>query len=319
MRTDATVAVVAPSLFLSVTIEDGSPEHPAAHDIHVHAGGQGVWVARMLVNLGEHPVVCAPLGGETGRALHGLARSWDIDVDAVMVEGPSPAYVHDRRGGERREIARSGVPQLDRHEVDALYGRVLARALETSLCVITGRWEAGGVDTDFYRRLGADLAAAGVATVGDLHGDELDAYLDGGELLWLKISDEELVDDGRLDEGSEDDEEAVFAAAAELARRGARGVVVSRSDGPSLAVVDGERLRVHGPTMEVVDRTGTGDSMTAALAAARRHDRPTEETLRTAWAAGAANVLRHGLGSADRDLIARLSRQVRVDHLEPPP
>lgn len=316
VSTDPTVTVVAPSLFLSVTIEDGGDD-PDTQDIHVHAGGQGIWVARMLTNLGERPVVCAPLGGESGRALHGLARVWDIDVDGVPIEGPSPAYVHDRRGGERRELARSAVPQLDRHEVDELYGRVLAHGLATSLCVITGRWDATGVPTDFYRRLGADLAAAGIASVGDLHADELDAYLDGGELQWLKISEEDLVADSRLDAG-EDSEEAVLAAARDLVEHGARAVVVSRSDRPALAVVEGDCLRISGPTLEAVDPTGTGDSMTAALAAALRHEIPPETALRRAWAAGAANVLRHGLGSADRELIDRLSHQVQIDHLESP-
>ena len=307
-----TVAIVAPSLYLSVTIEDG-PE-PGAPEIHVHAGGQGIWVARMLVALGERPVVCAPLGGETGRALRGLAREWGIDVEVVRVEGASPAYVCDRRSGERVEIARSAAPQLDRHELDALYGRVLGRALATSLCIVTGRWSQADVPDGFYRRLASDLAAAGVATVGDLHAAELDVFLDGGGLDWLKISDEELAADGRVVEGA--DEGALLTAARELGAHGARNVVVSRSERPCLALLGDTTLRVSGPVLRPVDSTGTGDSMTAALASAWRHGREPEDVLRLAWAAGAANVLRHGRGSADRDLIERLAEQVLIEHLD---
>ena len=39
---------------------------PGEPDIHVHAGGQGVWQARMLSSLGVRVVLCAGLGGEAG-------------------------------------------------------------------------------------------------------------------------------------------------------------------------------------------------------------------------------------------------------------
>ena len=35
-------------------------------DVHFHAGGQGVWVARMAGELGACPVLCGFAGGETG-------------------------------------------------------------------------------------------------------------------------------------------------------------------------------------------------------------------------------------------------------------
>ncbi len=304
---DATVAVLAPSLLLTVTIErDAGTEHD---EIHLHAGGQAVWVARMLSHLGEHPVVCAPVGGETGRALEGLLADWQIELDAVRMESASPSYVHDRRGGERRVVARSPVPELDRHDADELYGHMLQRALSTGVCVVTGRL-AHDVSTDFYARMAADLAETEVAVVGDLHGPELDAWLDAGPLDWLKVSKDDLVEDGTLDDEAEDDE--VLAAAADLAGRGAVHVVVSRSSLPALVHTPGGRFRVGGPQLEVVDHTGTGDSMTAALAVAVVRDLDTESAVRLSWAAGAANVVRHGLGSASTDLVDTLARRVVV-------
>jgi 1-phosphofructokinase len=57
--------------------------------------------------------------------------------------------------------------------------------------------------------------------------------------------------------------------------------------------------------------------MTAGLAAGLRRDLPIEDTLRLACAAGAANVTRHGLGSADADLIPGLVARVEVSELSP--
>lgn len=58
-----TIAVFSPTPLLTVTIEarsDGGPE------LHVHAGGQGFWVARMIARLGEPVALCAPFGEDAG-------------------------------------------------------------------------------------------------------------------------------------------------------------------------------------------------------------------------------------------------------------
>ncbi len=44
------------------------PDRP---EVHVHAGGQGFWVARMAAKLGAEVALCCALGGEPGRVLPG--------------------------------------------------------------------------------------------------------------------------------------------------------------------------------------------------------------------------------------------------------
>ena len=61
----ARVCVFAPAPLLTVTIEskaDGSGDD----EIHVHAGGQGFWIARLVAELGVEVVLCGSFGGETG-------------------------------------------------------------------------------------------------------------------------------------------------------------------------------------------------------------------------------------------------------------
>lgn len=164
--TDSTIAVLAPSVYVSITIEEGLREED---EIHIHAGGQGIWVARMLRQFFHDATVCAPVGGEAGETLLGLTASWGITLTPVRTTAPTPAYVHDRRGGERVEVARARVSELHRHEVDELYNRILELALAAQACVVTGPVSDGQLPFDVYRRLGADLAAAGVKVVGDLH------------------------------------------------------------------------------------------------------------------------------------------------------
>lgn len=53
--------------------------------------------------------------------------------------------------------------------------------------------------------------------------------------------------------------------------------------------------------------------MTAGLAAGLIEGLDAEQTLKLACAAGAANVTRHGLGSASEDLIAELAERIEVE------
>lgn len=107
--------------------------------------------------------------------------------------------------------------------------------------------------------------------------------------------------------------------AGSLIEAGARSVVLSRQHEPTLACFGTTWYLARTPALAPADHRGAGDSMTAGLAAAMRQGLGHEDTLRLASAAGAANVTRHGLGSADAELIPGLINKVEVDWLSPAP
>jgi 1-phosphofructokinase len=302
------IAVFAPSVSISVTIEPG----PEADDIHIHAGGQGIWVARMLRQLGAHPVVVAPVGGEPGRTLVGLTGEWGIDLQGIDTIGDTAAYVHDRRSGEREELARSGSRKLHRHEVDQLYHRFLELALAAGRGVVTGPIDEDLLPMDTFRRLGSDLAVNDVEVAADLHGTALTSFLEGGPVAVLKISAGDLVEDGRLADEDRYDDQAVAALTEELAHDGVVRVVVSRGGAPIFARFPEGCWTATGPELQAVDTKGSGDSMTAALTLGLVDGLAPEQTLARAWAAGAANVTRHGLASAATGLIEQLAERAEV-------
>ncbi|MDH3725385.1 MAG: PfkB family carbohydrate kinase [Thermoleophilia bacterium] len=310
----ANVCVFAPSLFVTVTIEGSHGR--VGDEIHFHPGGQGFWIARMLRHLGERPVLCGPVGGESGKVLRGLMAQWGVEFAPVPMTQDTPAYVHDRREGERLEVAASALPALNRHELDDLYGRTLERALASGLVVLAGRHPGHDVDLDIYERLGSDLGSAGVGVVADLHGLELDALIATASISVLKVSDDDLIEAGRL---RDDTEAAALTAVADLRREGAESVVLSRAERPALAGFPEGLFRVHPPHMDTADPRGAGDSMTAGLVAGRLRDLSATDTLRLACAAGTANVARHGLGSATALLVDQLVKMVRLERLEPEP
>lgn len=301
------VVIFAPSPVLEITVE----AHEDDGDVHLHAGGQGVWQARMLLTLGREVELCAVLSGETGRVLGQLLREEGIGLVAVDREARGGVFVHDRRGGERVPIIESGGDALERHDQDELYGLTLRTALDARLVILSGPHGDGIVPAELYRRLAADLRTAGIPVVVDLAGERLEAALAGGVTV-VKISDDELLADGRVQAR---EVAAIVAAMRELHQAGAEVVVVTRAERPALLLQDGVVHEVVAPRLDVVDSAGAGDSFVGAFAAVLAGGGNVPDAARLGAAAGAQNVTRHGLGTGDAETIERLRELIEIREL----
>jgi 1-phosphofructokinase len=309
----AGVFVFAPTLFLSVTLE----RRGDSDELHLHPGGQGLWIARMLKSLGVDVVLCGPAGGETGLVARTLVAHEGIPVIPVEVGSWSGSYVHDRRAGDRTVLAEMPPQPLSRHELDELYGAAVVAALERPVSVLGGPHDPSPVPPDVYRRLASDIRSGtgDGRVVADLSGPPLDAVLDG-RVHVLKVSHEDLIEDGRA---TGDGIDELAAAADELQRRGAANVVVSRGDQPALLLTGDDAYEVAAPALEAADPTGAGDSMTAGIAAGLVEDLGIVDAVRFGAAAGALNATRHGKGTGDRSQVERLAQRVEVCPLRTSP
>jgi 1-phosphofructokinase len=301
--------VFAPDPLLTVTVEAGSD----GDEIHLHAGGQGFWVAQMIANLGVEVTLCGPFGGESGRVVRTLVDQDGINLRPIETVGSNGVYIHDRRGGDRVSVAEAPPEPLGRHEVDDFYGAALLGGLEAGVAVLAGPgpWAVPVLPADLYRRLATDLRSNGAAVVADLCGEPLVSALEGG-LTVLKMSHEELMADGRLDKGDEHDEDEIADAMRQLRRQGAEQVLVTRAEAPALALIDDDAVVIRPPTLEVVDHRGAGDSMTAGLTAGLARGLDMLDALRLGAAAAALNVTRRGLATGDRREIERLAAHIEV-------
>ncbi|KUI43051.1 phosphofructokinase [Mycobacterium sp. IS-1590] len=309
---DSTVVIFAPLPVLTVTVEDRSGDA----DIHVHAGGQGVWQSRMMSSLGVPVVLCSALGGETGDVLGHLLPAQNITVQTVPVSARNGSYVHDRRSGGREVVAEAAGSPLDRHELDSLYELTLTEGLTHGRVLLSGPQEDDVLPADLYRRLSTDLGANGCKVAADLSGERLEAVLAGGPDL-IKVSHEELLDDGRA---KSEDAKHLVAAMRSMRDEGANTLVVSRSgDAPALALLgeeDGDEdeavVEITMPTLEPADSKGAGDSMTAGIVAALASGRPLRRALQIGAACGALNVVRHGLGTGGARAVETLAERVEL-------
>ena len=303
------VAVLGPDPLLTIAIE----ERPGGGDeIHLHAGGQGVWVARMAATLGAAPVLCGFAGGEAGPIVEHLLDEAGIDHRLVSSTQPTGSYVADRRGRERAVLAEAYAAGRTRHEVDGLVSVTLAAALEATALVVGNPFPAEGFPAEAYAELVTDVRGNGVPVLVDLSTPRLDAALAGRPDL-VKINDWELaefiagpVDGPRL-----------ASAAGELRERGAGTVVITRGAEPAVAFTADRAIEVVGPVFERGHREGCGDAMMGAIAAALGRGDSLDDALRLGAAAGAANFLRRGLGSATRAVVEELAAQVVVRDYRP--
>jgi 1-phosphofructokinase len=312
MRSPSLV-VFAPSPLLTITVEAAGTRQ---EEIHLHAGGQGFWVARMAALLGTDVSLCCALGGESGAVLSGLIARENVELLGVECAASNGVYIHARRGGEREQLARTECTPLSRHEADELYGVALSAGLDAGVALLTGVDPANVIECEIYRRLAGDLRSNGVQVIADLAGAPLTSALAGG-LDLLKISEEEILAEDLARSAGEDD---LLAALDRLHESGARTVLISRAEEPAL-VLDGASdryLELTGPRVETLEPRGTGDSMFAALGAGLASAQPLELALRMAMAAGCLNATRHGLGTGTRQQIEQLSTHIGIRELSRP-
>ncbi len=301
------VTVFAPNPLLTVTLER---EGETRESIHFHAGGQGVWVAGMALQMGAAPVLCGLLGGEPGELLRPLIeKTTGARARLVRSASASGCYVTDRRSGERELVSMSLSDAPSRHELDELFSLTCAQAIACGWLVVTNPLPGESLPLEVYRDLVADARSGHARTLVDLSSPRLDSALEGEPDL-VKINDWELAE---FVSGPVSTPELLLAGAERLRAGGARSVIVTRGEQPALVLHEDSAWRLTPPRFEHGFREGCGDAMMGALAATWARGESFERAVVIGAAAGAANFLRRGVGHASREVVEQLAAAVTLE------
>ena len=297
------LAVFGPDPLLSVTIERRGEDD----DVHVHAGGQGVWSSAWPAASDAWPILCGFTGGETGAVILPLLDTLPGEHRLVTTAGASGGYVVDRRTSERRLIAKSLRPAPERHEVDDLVSATCAAALGSSLLVVCNPFPTDGFPDEMYETVVANVRAAGIPVIVDMSSRRLDRALRHRP---------DLVKPQRL--GARRVRQRTRGRPATARRR----AVAARRGRGSRRRDQGRGARPRPDRRQRPVRDRPAEAHPRLRGGLWRHDdgaaRPprgagrSRDALVLGAAAGAGNFLRHGLGTGRRATIEELAERVVI-------
>jgi len=280
------------------------------------AGGKGINVARALKRL-DVPVVATGLaGGRTGTRIVEELTSEAILNDFVRIadESRTSSAVVDPTAGTYTEINEWG-PHVEPDELAMLLEKISYLARGADMVVFAGTLPRG-VEDSFYAEAIRDLNRRNVPAVLDSEGPPLRLGVEAEAFL---VTPNQREAEGLVGQEFGDEEDYTMALD-RIADMGARNVLIT-SDTRSFGLFRADRkrtsFRADAPNVEPVSAVGSGDVLLAAFLAARLAEKPLEEALRAAVAAGAASTLEVGAGRFEPREASKLQSSVDVRELEP--
>jgi 1-phosphofructokinase family hexose kinase len=283
------------------------------------AGGKGINIARALKRL-DVPVVATGLaGGRTGVRIVEELTAEAILNDFVRIgeESRTSTAVVDPTANTYTEINEWG-PEVRGQELEVLQEKLfyLARGADVVVCAGT---LPRGVAGDFYAEITRELNRRGVRVVLDTEGEPL--RLAAGAEPYL-VAPNQFEAEGLIGQELTEEQEVVQALEV-IAELGSRNVVITQESGCYALFREergpAKRYRATAPRVEALSAVGAGDVLLAGFLAALFEQRPAEEALRMAVAAGAASTLEIGAGRFEPREAGRLVAGVEVVELAPVP
>jgi 1-phosphofructokinase family hexose kinase len=279
------------------------------------AGGKGINVARALKHL-KVPVVATGLtGGRTGTRIVEELTSEAILNDFVRIAGESrtSTAVVDPTAGTYTEINEWG-PEVTATELETLMEKLHYLAQGADFVVLAGSLPRK-VPTSWYADAVRELARREVRVVLDSEGEPLRIGVEGAPFL---VSPNQREAEQLVGQELEADDDFLMALDA-IAEMGARNVLITLENGCFALLRFGKktrRIRAFAPRVEPASAVGSGDVLVAQFLAAVVHERPPDEALRLAVAAGTASVLELGAGRFDPQLAATFAADVELSELQ---
>lgn len=278
------------------------------------AGGKGLNVSRVLVQLGDDVVATGLLGGHSGAYLGELMDADGITHRFTPIAGESRTCIALLHDGNQTEFLESG-PTVSAEELEAFVGNYADLVSKASCVTLSGSLPKG-VPADTYARLVAIAAEAGVPVLLDTSGAALDAALEADvKPALVKPNLTEI--NGLLGTSftSDDLSDLRQTLAADARFAGIPWVVVSMGAAGSVAFHDGRTLRARAPRIEAVNATGSGDSTIAGFAHAIAAGSGAEEVLRCGNTCGTLNAMDPQTGHLVMDKWDEIYQAVEISEL----
>ena len=275
------------------------------------AGGKGVNLSRVAVELGGESFATGFLGGGAGAFVRRVLDQQGVQHDFVEIGGNTRTNFSVEDGsGEPPTTFNSPGPNVSADEWASLLRKV-EDACSGATWVALGGSLPKGVPVEAYHELGILTVEAGKRLALDADGEALRRGLEA-KPHFIKPNGKEA---GRLlGRNVETVDEAVFAAEELRQYLQPEGVCVVSlgEDGAVMASAEGTLI---GRSIEVESKStiGSGDSMNGAMLAALERGATLHEAFLLGLAAGAATAMTDGAEIARKGVVEQLLPRAKAD------
>jgi fructose-1-phosphate kinase PfkB-like protein len=277
----------------------GEPQRPMR--VTTFAGGAGLRAASVVRLLGGNPLAVGFAGGNLGTLLRECLERQEIPYDLVATRMGTRGdfLLIDREKGIVSEVPEEA-PAYSDGEADRLISTLERRLPGASLLLVADGQVSG--DPHLFARAIAAAKAVGVPVLADLHRDALPAAVEGGVWL-LRISLKSLQ---RHTERSLQHDSTIIAEARAMIARGVGNVLVTLGPEGALLVSGDGAWRVKAPIVSHFNPTGSGETLSGALAVYWEKTGDIVQAVRYGCAAASVNVTHDEPGYATAGEVAVL-------------
>lgn len=261
-----------------------------------HIGGKGINVSLVLKNLEIESTALGFVCGFTGEVIKNTLKDLEIPHDFVeLSDGFSRINVKIKSAAET-EINGLG-PHISDEDMGMLYKK-LDRLQNGDTLVLAGSVPSS-LPSTIYCDILERLLDKDLRIVVDATNELLTGILKFQPFL-IKPNHFEL---SEIFGKKLTDDEEIAECAKNLKSRGAKNVLVSMGGRGALMVTEDDRiLRLPAPEGEVINTTGSGDSMVAGFLAGYLEEGNIDHAFALSLAAGSAGAFSHNLATKEEIL-----------------
>lgn len=277
----------------------------------VDAGGKGINVSKVIVELKHKSTALGFLGGSSGTQIKNYLEELNIDNNFLTVKGETRTNIKifDKVFNTHTDINENG-PSLGQQDITNMKEKIMEYCSDNSIVVLSGS-VPGGVSTSIYGDIIKNVKSKGGKVILDAEGELLMQGIKAGPYM-VKPNIDELEKAFGMSINSEDE---VIETAKKILEYGVKYVVISLGSEGSIFISCDKVAKVKGIKVEVKSTVGAGDSMVAALAVAVQEDYSFEEAIKLACATSTANVMTEGTQTGRFVDIERLKSEITINYI----
>lgn len=275
------------------------------------AGGKGLNVSRVLVQLEEEVAATGFLGGSLGSFIRTQINDLGINdrfIDSIEDTRNCIAIIHD---GQQTEVLESGPVISEREQIEFLK-QFRSYVKNTEIVTISGSLPKG-LDANFYVKLLEIAHEHDTKVLLDTSGEALKVSLKSARKPYLiKPNEDELADIAGREINTK---EQIIEALKNPVLDGISWIVVTLGEQGALIRHEDQFYQVQIPKVEVKNPVGSGDSVIAGFAAGIRKNLADEDLIKFGISMGILNAMEEKTGHINPQKIEWCTDQLDVKNL----